>query len=46
MTLWEDDEDFLDWLESEDLNDEDEPLDDEILDLMYRAWRAGIDSVE
>ena len=39
--MWEDDEKFVDWLDSEELGTDDDPLDDEVLELMHRAWKAG-----
>jgi len=43
MSNWEQDEDFVAWLDDENLGTADSPLDDETLDLMYRAWLAALD---
>lgn len=39
--MWNQDDDFTAWLDEEDLGTDDEPLDDHVLDMMYRAWLAG-----
>jgi len=41
MSNWEQDEDFVAWLDDENLGTADSPLDDETLNLMYRAWLAA-----
>jgi len=41
--MWDSDENFLEWLDEEDLGTDDKPLDDHTLQLMYRAWVAGIE---
>jgi hypothetical protein len=40
--IWEDDQAFVDWLDDEELGTDEEPLDDDTIDLMYLAWTAGI----
>jgi hypothetical protein len=40
--MWQYDHDFVDWLDSESLGTDENPLDDDLLDLMYRAWKAAI----
>lgn len=42
--MWEDDEEFVAWLDDEGLGTDESPLDDDVLDLMYRAWLAGKES--
>jgi len=44
--MWESDEEFTAWLDEEDLGTDAWPLDDEVLELMYRAWLAGKESAE
>lgn len=41
--MWNDDEDFVRWLDSEGLGTDDNPLDDETIDLMYQAWLAALE---
>lgn len=38
---WEKDEGFVAWLDREGLGLEDDPLSDEELGLMHKAWKAG-----
>lgn len=40
---WEDDEDFVQWLESEGYTEGEDALDDEVIELMYRAWLAALE---
>jgi hypothetical protein len=40
---WEHDEDFVAWLDDEDLGTIDNPLDDDVMELMYRAWLAALE---
>ena len=39
--MWEQDKGFVAWLDQEGLGTDESPLDDEALDLMYRAWKAS-----
>lgn len=39
--MWNADKEFVAWLDDEELGTDKTPLDDDTLDLMYRAWRAG-----
>jgi len=41
--MWSDDEDFVAWLDENDLGNDNNPLSDETLELMYQAWDAGYD---
>jgi len=41
MFLWEDDRDFTAWLDEKGFGTDGKPLDDDTLDLMYKAWEAG-----
>jgi hypothetical protein len=43
MNNWKQDEDFVAWLDDENLGTTDNPLDDETLVLMYRAWLTALD---
>jgi hypothetical protein len=43
---WEDDDDFVEWLDDEDLGTNEYPLEDEVLELMYRAWSAARDALD
>ncbi len=39
--MWENDRDFVEWLDETELGTDDNPLDDDTLELMYQAWVAG-----
>jgi len=39
--MWDADHDFLDWLDREGYGTDENPISDEVLDLMYEAWKAG-----
>jgi hypothetical protein len=40
---WFLDEDFLLWLDKANLGNDENPLDDDVLDLMYEAWCASME---
>jgi len=39
--MWQNDPQFIVWLDEEGLGTDENPLDDDTLDLMFQAWRAG-----
>lgn len=41
--MWNQDLDFLSWLDDEELGTDENPLDDDTLELMYQAWTAGFE---
>jgi len=40
--MWEHDEHFVAWLDEEELGTDENPLDDDTLELMYQAFVEGV----